>query len=244
MINWIRDGRLARIGAVIVDEAHERSENIDLILALLREQLPRYPRLRVIIASATIDKDFFVEYFGGHGRVHHLPVPSVKSFGYGIPFFPNLALDAAVLAEGMDDGLDGRFAGFDDTVLDGSGQTVHEHALHLAALRPTTAVDLREWIERPSPDAEKRTLEDAQERKIAAGRKYRDLERALGQFRPGVDAVLRDVAARGWAPERALRDPAVLCHRRAGRGLRCVLFYVGAGEQCVAGALLVPSEAS
>ncbi|MFJ4819212.1 helicase-related protein [Streptomyces sp. NPDC088801] len=156
MINWIRDGRLARIGAVIVDEAHERSENIDLILALLREQLPRYPRLRVIIASATIDKDFFVEYFGGHGRVHHLPVPAVKSFGYGIPFFPDLALDAAILAEGMDDGLDGRFAGFDDTVLDGSGQTVHEHALHLAALRPTTAVDLREWIERPSPDAEKR----------------------------------------------------------------------------------------
>src|SRR4029077_20146523 len=42
MINWVREGRLASISTVIIDEAHERSENIDIILAQLRDQIPRH----------------------------------------------------------------------------------------------------------------------------------------------------------------------------------------------------------
>jgi HrpA-like RNA helicase len=90
LINWIRDGALARLGAVVIDEAHERSRNIDLILAILRAELPRHPHLRVIIASATIDPDFFVDFFGGPSEVAVLDIDARKSFGYGEPLWPGV----------------------------------------------------------------------------------------------------------------------------------------------------------
>ncbi|MBX7255919.1 MAG: DEAD/DEAH box helicase [Candidatus Hydrogenedentes bacterium] len=101
MINWVRDGSLASIGTVIIDEAHERSENIDIILAQLRAQLHRYPHLRVIITSATLDKDFFIEYFGGRDVVHHLHVPAQKLFGYGVPFFLGLDISDSLINDGL-----------------------------------------------------------------------------------------------------------------------------------------------
>lgn len=90
MINWLREGRLSRIGTVIVDEAHERSVNIDFIMGYLRRELDRYPHLRVIITSATFDAQFYQEYFGGPDVAHVMEVPAVKSFGYGMPLFPEL----------------------------------------------------------------------------------------------------------------------------------------------------------
>lgn len=89
LINWIRDGKLGSYGAIMIDEAHERSRNIDIILGLLREALPRNPRLRVLIASATMDGDFFEAYFGGPDRVFRLEVPTAKTWGYGEPLWPN-----------------------------------------------------------------------------------------------------------------------------------------------------------
>lgn len=59
MINWLREGRLSRIGTVIVDEAHERSTNIDFIMGYLKQELTRYPHLRVIITSATFNTAFY-----------------------------------------------------------------------------------------------------------------------------------------------------------------------------------------
>ena len=106
MINWVRDGRLAHIGAVIIDEAHERSENIDIILAQLRDKIRQYPHLRVIVTSATLDKTFFVEYFGGSDRVFHFSVPPKKTFGYGIPLFVGTAIDENVIAGGITFGVE------------------------------------------------------------------------------------------------------------------------------------------
>ena len=83
MINWLREGRLSRIGTVIVDEAHERSTNIDFIMGYLKRELPRYPHLRVIITSATFNTDFYQEYFGGTKVASVMDVPAEKTFGYG-----------------------------------------------------------------------------------------------------------------------------------------------------------------
>ncbi|HSH88672.1 MAG TPA: ATP-dependent RNA helicase HrpA, partial [Ramlibacter sp.] len=47
-----------------IDEAHERSLNIDFLLGYLREILPRRPDLKVIVTSATIDADRFAQHFG------------------------------------------------------------------------------------------------------------------------------------------------------------------------------------
>ncbi|HVF31850.1 MAG TPA: ATP-dependent RNA helicase HrpA [Acidimicrobiales bacterium] len=60
-----RDRHLGRYDTIIVDEAHERSLNIDFILGYLRQLLPRRPDLKVIVTSATIDTQKFSEHFGG-----------------------------------------------------------------------------------------------------------------------------------------------------------------------------------
>ncbi|SFC28910.1 ATP-dependent helicase HrpA [Nocardioides terrae] len=66
-----RDRELRRYDTIIIDEAHERSLNIDFLLGYLRQLLPRRPDLKLIITSATIDPERFAEHFGldSGGRV-------------------------------------------------------------------------------------------------------------------------------------------------------------------------------
>ncbi len=59
-----RDRQLRRYDTLIIDEAHERSLNIDFILGYLRQLLPSRPDLKVIITSATIDPERFSAAFG------------------------------------------------------------------------------------------------------------------------------------------------------------------------------------
>ncbi|MEI6605957.1 MAG: hypothetical protein WCP35_11650 [Verrucomicrobiota bacterium] len=66
LISWIAKGELDKINTVMIDEAHERSLNIDIIIGLLTQMLPRYPRLKLIIASATISADKFINHFKDH----------------------------------------------------------------------------------------------------------------------------------------------------------------------------------
>jgi len=58
-----RDRDLRRYDTIIIDEAHERSLNIDFILGYLKQLLPRRPDLKVIITSATIDPQRFSRHF-------------------------------------------------------------------------------------------------------------------------------------------------------------------------------------
>ena len=66
-----RDRQLLRYDTLIIDEAHERSLNIDFILGYLRQLLPRRPDLKVIITSATIDSERFSTHFGGAEATKH-----------------------------------------------------------------------------------------------------------------------------------------------------------------------------
>ncbi|PRQ63525.1 ATP-dependent RNA helicase HrpA [Vibrio sp. V01_P9A10T6] len=59
------DRFLNQYDTIIIDEAHERSLNIDFILGYLKELLPRRPDLKVIITSATIDPERFSNHFSG-----------------------------------------------------------------------------------------------------------------------------------------------------------------------------------
>lgn len=63
------DPELSRYGLIMVDEAHERSLNIDFTLGLLRRLIDRRPELRVVISSATINAGVFTQFFGGAPRV-------------------------------------------------------------------------------------------------------------------------------------------------------------------------------
>ena len=64
------DTLLSKYSVIIVDEAHERSLNIDFILGLLKGVLEERPEFRVIISSATINPEVFSEYFNGCPIVH------------------------------------------------------------------------------------------------------------------------------------------------------------------------------
>ena len=57
------DPLLKAYDTIIIDEAHERSLNIDFLLGYLRQILPRRPDLKVIVTSATIDADRFAQHF-------------------------------------------------------------------------------------------------------------------------------------------------------------------------------------
>jgi ATP-dependent helicase HrpA len=57
------DPLLKAYDTIIIDEAHERSLNIDFLLGYLRQILPRRPDLKIVVTSATIDADRFAQHF-------------------------------------------------------------------------------------------------------------------------------------------------------------------------------------
>ena len=84
------DPMLRRYDTLIIDEAHERSLNIDFILGYVARLLPARPDLKVIITSATIDSDRFARHFGtwegtpGSGRLIE-PAPVIEVSGRTYP---------------------------------------------------------------------------------------------------------------------------------------------------------------
>jgi ATP-dependent helicase HrpA len=72
------DRWLSRYDTLIIDEAHERSLNIDFLLGYLKQLLPRRPDLKVIVTSATIDTARFSQHF------NDAPVVEVEGRGYPV----------------------------------------------------------------------------------------------------------------------------------------------------------------
>ncbi len=116
------DPLLRAYDTIIVDEAHERSLNIDFLLGHLRQILPRRPDLRVVVTSATIDADRFANHFAGPGG----PAPVIQVSGrlYPVeirwrPFVESRDHDVAdAIVEAVDElWRDGRAAGPGDVLV-------------------------------------------------------------------------------------------------------------------------------
>ncbi|MDV3123652.1 ATP-dependent RNA helicase HrpA [Mycobacterium sp. 21AC1] len=91
-----RDRRLLRYDTLILDEAHERSLNIDFLLGYLRELLPRRPDLKVIVTSATIEPQRFADHFNGAPIVE----VSGRTYPVEIRYRP---LEVPVVSDSTDD---------------------------------------------------------------------------------------------------------------------------------------------
>ncbi|CEA08590.1 ATP-dependent RNA helicase HrpB [Arthrobacter saudimassiliensis] len=76
------DRLLKKYSTIIIDEAHERSLNIDFILGYLKRLLPERPDLKVIITSATIDPERFAEHFAAPDGT---PAPIIEVSGRTYP---------------------------------------------------------------------------------------------------------------------------------------------------------------
>ncbi|MCR2784259.1 MULTISPECIES: ATP-dependent RNA helicase HrpA [unclassified Microbacterium] len=101
-----RDKLLSRYDTIIIDEAHERSLNVDFLIGYLRRILPRRPDLKVIVTSATIDPESFAKHFAAADGT---PAPIIEVSGRTYPVDIRYrarvadADPAAAPAEGADD---------------------------------------------------------------------------------------------------------------------------------------------
>ncbi|MEQ1659956.1 MAG: ATP-dependent RNA helicase HrpA, partial [Hylemonella sp.] len=75
------DPLLQAYDTIIIDEAHERSLNIDFLLGYLRQILPRRPDLKIVVTSATIDADRFAQHFASSKG----PAPVIMVSGRTFP---------------------------------------------------------------------------------------------------------------------------------------------------------------
>ena len=105
-----RDRELRRYDTIIIDEAHERSLNIDFLLGYLKRLLPRRPDLKVIVTSATIDPESFAAHFAdASGR----PAPVIEVSGRTYPVevrYRPLVAEAGAGAGGEDSDDEGAAA--------------------------------------------------------------------------------------------------------------------------------------
>ncbi|GAA2146686.1 ATP-dependent RNA helicase HrpA [Arthrobacter humicola] len=107
-----RDKLLRKYNAIIIDEAHERSLNIDFILGYLKRVLPQRPDLKIIITSATIDPERFAKHFGSEEEPSPIIEVSGRTYPVEIRYRP-LSQPAGGTGAGAEDGA-GEGSGSDD----------------------------------------------------------------------------------------------------------------------------------
>jgi ATP-dependent helicase HrpA len=142
------DAMLRRYDTLIIDEAHERSLNIDLLLGVIKRLSPRRADLRVIVTSATIDPGKFSAFFGGAPIIE----VSGRSYPVEVRYRPLLAEDEDAADLSLPEGivaavreLDGAAAPSGDTLVFLPGEKhIREAAdeLQKAKLRHTQILPL------------------------------------------------------------------------------------------------------
>ncbi|AEV86205.1 RNA helicase [Actinoplanes sp. SE50] len=117
------DRMLRRYDTLIIDEAHERSLNIDFILGYLRDLLPKRPDLKLIITSATIETQRFAEHFADAAG-QPAPVIEVSGRTYPVevryrPLITTQVIDDDEIREEPIDQIEGIAAAVDELPADG-----------------------------------------------------------------------------------------------------------------------------
>lgn len=139
-----RDRFLNAYDTIIIDEAHERSLNIDFILGYLRQLLPKRPDLKVIITSATIDPERFAEHFAdASGKPAPIIEVSGRTFPVEIRYRPLEVLDGDKIID--TDPLDGLCSALEELMAEGDGDILCFFAGERDIRDAMEAIEARRW---------------------------------------------------------------------------------------------------
>ena len=105
------DPLLKAYDTLIIDEAHERSLNIDFLLGYLRQILPQRPDLKVVVTSATIDAERFAKHFAGKNGPAPVIMVSGRTYPVEMRYRPFEEKKDYDLNDAIADGVDELWAG-------------------------------------------------------------------------------------------------------------------------------------
>lgn len=193
-----RDRWLAAYDTLIIDEAHERSLNIDFLLGYLRQLLPRRPDLKVIVTSATLDAERFANHFAQNDK----PAPVIEVSGrlYPIemrwrPFDANKERD---LYDAVADAVDEAFScGPGDVLVFMPGEreirecaeTLRKHHTRLPGVKP----DILTLFARQSAQEQSRVFQGSNGRRVILSTNVAETSLTVPGIRYVVDTGLARV---------------------------------------------------
>ncbi|APT92385.1 ATP-dependent helicase [Corynebacterium phocae] len=139
-----RDRFLNAYDTIIIDEAHERSLNIDFLLGYLKQLLPKRPDLKVIITSATIDPEKFAAHFAdSKGKPAPIVEVSGRTYPVEIRYRP---LEFEVNGKVVDqDPMDGLVAAIEELMTEGPGDILCFFAGERDIRDAMEAIDAKKW---------------------------------------------------------------------------------------------------
>ena len=105
------DPLLKAYDTLIIDEAHERSLNIDFLLGYLKQILPKRPDLKVVVTSATIDADRFAKHFESKSGPAPVIMVSGRTYPVEMRYRPFEGEKEKDLNDAIADGVDELWAG-------------------------------------------------------------------------------------------------------------------------------------
>ncbi len=222
------DPLLQAYDTLIIDEAHERSLNIDFLLGYLRQLLPRRPDLKIVVTSATIDADRFAEHFASaRGKA---PIIYVSGRMYPVeqryrPFEESrdYGLDEAI-ADGVDELWQGNAAGDILVFLPGERE-IREAAdhlrKHLSHSPLTRNADVLPLFSRLSQAEQDRVFESHSGRRIVLATNVAETSLTVPGIRYVIDAGTARVKRYSFRSkvEQLLVEPVsqAAANQRAGR---------------------------
>ena len=241
------DPDLRAYDTIIIDEAHERSLNIDFLLGYLRQLLPRRPDLKVIVTSATIDADRFARYFESKNGPAPVLMVSGRTFPVEVryrPFEESREYDLnSAIADGVDELWRGGAGQGGDILVFLPGEReireaadhLRKHLAHQPALRNAEVLPLFARLSQAEQD---RIFQDHSGRRIVLSTNVAETSLTVPGIRFVIDAGHARVKRYSFRQkvEQLLIEPIsqAAANQRAGRCGRvadgiCIRLYDEAG---------------
>jgi len=239
------DPDLRAYDTIIIDEAHERSLNIDFLLGYLRQLLPRRPDLKVVVTSATIDAQRFADYFASKKGPAPVIQVSGRTFPVEVRYRPfeesrDYDLNSAI-ADGVDELWRGPQGGDILIFLPGEREIreatdhLRKHLSHIPTLRNAEVLPLFARLSQAEQD---RIFQDHSGRRIVLSTNVAETSLTVPGIRYVIDAGTARVKRYSFRQkvEQLMVEPIsrAAANQRAGRCGRvadgiCIRLYDEAG---------------